>query len=288
MKIEELEAKTILVPSKLPDTDFVCNPYTGCAFACGYCYASFMGRFVGETIGDWGNYVYVKTNAVTLLERELARWSSHRREASILLSSVTDPYQGVEARYRLTRGILEVLAREQYPGPVAILTKSPLVLRDRDILQEMPRVTVGLTVTTTDDNLSRFLEVHAPASSLRLKALEQLHAAGIDTYAFVGPLLPHFRYHIDQLDVLFASLAKAGTRSVYVEHINLSPYIRRRLSPVIANLPPEQRSVYDGASTLEHRTALDNAVAKLLDQHGLQLRLQHVIYHHSVTQASKR
>jgi len=101
---------------------------------------------------------------------------------------------GVESRYRLTRGILEVLARETYPGRVSILTTSPLVLRDVDVLQQIPQVTVGMTVTTTDDRLSRFLEVRAPLASRRLKTLQQLHAAGLPTYAFVGPLLPHFRY----------------------------------------------------------------------------------------------
>jgi DNA repair photolyase len=165
VKIREIEAKTILVRSKLPDADYVVNPYTGCEFGCLYCYASFMGRFVGESVRAWGDYVYVKTNAVSLLEDELWRWSPKRRQASLLLSSVTDPYHGVETWYRLTRGILTVLAREGYPGVVSILTKSPLVLRDVDLLQGIPRAEVGMTVTTTDDTLSRFLEVRAPLAS---------------------------------------------------------------------------------------------------------------------------
>jgi DNA repair photolyase len=97
VKIREIEARTILVPSKLPDADYVVNPYTGCEFGCLYCYASFMGRFVGEPVRAWGDYVYVKANAVSLLVGELRRWSPKRRRASpLLLSSVTDPYHGVD------------------------------------------------------------------------------------------------------------------------------------------------------------------------------------------------
>src|SRR5438876_10167245 len=99
MKINEIEAKSILVRSKLPDTEYVVNPYTGCAFGCHYCYASFAGRFVGEPIGNWGNYVYAKTNAVALFEEELARLRGRGAAPTLLLSSVTDPYQGAEKKY---------------------------------------------------------------------------------------------------------------------------------------------------------------------------------------------
>src|ERR1051325_6179436 len=114
MKTGEIDAKSVLVRSKLPDTESVVNPSTGCAFGCPSCYASFAGRFVGEPIGNWGNYVYAKKNAVALFEEELARLRRRGAAPSLLLSSVTDPYQGAEKEYRLTHGILEVLAREPY------------------------------------------------------------------------------------------------------------------------------------------------------------------------------
>jgi DNA repair photolyase len=259
----------------------VANPYTGCEFGCLYCYASFMGRFVGEPVRAWGDYVYVKTNAVSLVEDELRRWSPRRRQASLLLSSVTDPYHGVEARYRLTRGILTVLAREGYPGVVSVLTKSPLVLRDVDLLQRIPRAEVGMTVTTTDDTLGRFLEVRAPLASRRLSTLDALHARGIATYAFVGPLLPHFRYQPQLLKELFERLAATGVGSVYVEHLNLSPYIRERLWHALQAEPPEVREVYAGASTAAHRQALDSMVNDMVGRHGLTLRLARVLDHGS-------
>lgn len=279
MKIREIQAASIFVRSKLPDADYVVNPYTGCQFGCQYCYASFMGRFVGEPIENWGEYVYVKVNAVELAQRELDRWSHERRTASVLLSSVTDPYHGIERKYGLTRGILGVLAREQYQGLVGILTKSPMVLRDVDILQQLPNVEVGMTITTTDDRLSRLLECRAPLASRRLQTLAGLHAAGLPVYAFVGPLLPHFRYRPDLLDTLFAKLREAGVDSVYVEHINLKQYIKKRLLAALERERPEVRRVYEEASTEQHRAALQTLVVELLSKHRLRLRMSEVLYH---------
>ena len=279
MKVAEIEAKSILVRSKLPDAEYVVNPYTGCVFGCHYCYASFAGRFVGEPIGNWGNYVYAKINAVPLFETELAKLRRAGRAPSILLSSVTDAYQGAEKKYWLTRGILQALAREPYPGVVGILTKSPLTLRDADLLATIPRAHVGLTVTTTDDRPSCFLELRAPLASRRPETLAALNARGIETYAFVGPLLPHFRYDRDALDTLFAGLARAGVRSLYVEHINLRPYIQQRMQRALRSAPSEVQAVYRDARSDEHRRVLDAIVAELLAKHGLTLRLSRVLYH---------
>ncbi len=278
-KILEIEAKSILTPSKLPDADYVLNPYTGCEFGCIYCYASFMGRFVDQSISDWGSYVYVKTNAIELLRNDLKRLSLIKRHSTILLSSVTDPYQGVEKKYRLTRGLLEVLIEESYPGLVSILTKSPLVLRDIDLLKQLPCVDVGVTITTTDDKLSRFLELRAPLASKRLITLKELHNAGINTYAFVGPLLPHFRYQPELLEELFASLAEAKVKSIFVEHINLKPYIKARLWETLQHASAEVKNVYNGAPSPEHREILNEMVTELVKKYKLNLRLGQVIYH---------
>ena len=128
---------------------------------------------------------------------------------------------GIEAKYRLTRGILAAFVEAQFPGVLGILTKSPMVTRDIDLLKRLPNADVGVTVTTSDDEVSRFLEVRAPLASRRIVTLRQLNEAGIPTYAFVGPLLPHFRYRPDLLDELFSRLTAAGVRQVYIEHMNL-------------------------------------------------------------------
>jgi DNA repair photolyase len=194
----------------------------------------------------------------------------------------------VESRYRLTRGILEVLADAQWPGRVGILTKSPLVTRDIDVLTRLPRPEVGLTVTSTDDAISKWLEVRAPKESSRLRALRQLSDAGLPVYAFVGPLLPHFRQHPELLDQLFAGLAESGVQEVYVEHINLKAYIRSRLEPRLVNEPQATQDAYMVARRTEHRAALDEVVTGLLAKHGLRLRLNEVLYHQSGAAAAAR
>ena len=137
----------------------------------------------------------------------------------------------------------------------------------------------GLTVTTTDDTLSRLLEVRAPLASRRLSTLKELCAAGIQTYAFVGPLLPHFRYQPDQLDVLLRQIAETGVQQVYVEQLNLSSYIRARLLHELRDAPEQVRAVYEGANSEEHRQALDALVEALLQKHNLSVRLGGTIYH---------
>ncbi|MBI4042531.1 MAG: radical SAM protein [Deltaproteobacteria bacterium] len=281
MTIKEIECKSILVKSKLPDAEYVVNPYTGCAFGCLYCYASFMGRFVNERIDNWGNYIYAKVNAVSVFEQDLIRLRRSDKAPSVLLSSVTDPYQGAETKYRLTRGILEVFARAPYPGVVSILTKSPLVLRDVDLLRRLPRAEVGMTITTTDDKISRFLEVRAPLASRRFETLAELHAQGLTTYAFVGPLLPHFRYNEKGLDSLFGELAHAHVGSIYVEHMNLKPYIRERLFPIVEQEPANVQAEYRGAARAEHRDALNQMVVSLLARYDLKLRFNKVLYHNN-------
>lgn len=279
MTIQEFEARSIIVKSNIPDADYAVNPYIGCQFGCLYCYATFMGRFVQEARSNWGNYVYAKTNAVELARKQLSSWSPKSRKARILFSSVTDPYQGAEKRYRLTRGILQVLVDGQYPGLVSILTKSPLVLRDIDLLGQLPHVEVGLTVTTTDDGLSRFLEVRAPSASRRLSTLSELVEREIPAFAFVGPLLPHFRYQPEWLDALFGEIAGAGVTQVYVEHINLPSYVRERLWKELRSEPEEVRAMYKGARTEEHRQALSQIVDGLVAKHVLQIRLGGAMYH---------
>jgi DNA repair photolyase len=280
MRVIEMEARSALVASGLGGVDYVVNPYTGCRFGCAYCYATFMSRYVSEPVEEWGRYVYVKRNLVELFERELARMKPERRMRSIFISSVTDPYQGAEAKYKLTRGVMTALAREHYPGPVAVLTKSPMLLRDIDLFRELPDFEAGLTVTSGEDEISRWLEVHAPPPRKRIEALRALNEAGIRTYAFVGPLVPHFVERTELLEDLFARLADAGVRRVYVEHLNTKAYyIRKRLDAVIARQPESVRAADAQARTTEHPAPQEQIVAELIERHGMELRLGAVIDH---------
>lgn len=279
MRVSEIEAKSMLVESKLPASDYVVNPYTGCSFACAYCYASFMGRFVGEPVEAWGDYLFVKTNAVEVFRRDLERLAPSKRTSTILLSSVTDAWQGPEKKYRLARGILEALRDASYPGFVSILTKSPLVVRDIDVISALPAKEVGITVTTTDDVIGRFMEAHAPLASKRLRTLAALNAAGISTYAFVGPLFPHYRFRGDLLEQLFQALKDAGTTTIFAEHLNTSQYILKRIEPLLTEADPEVHAAYDGARTSEHRRAVADMVMNLVDKYGFDIRLGRVLDH---------
>ncbi|AOK17717.1 MULTISPECIES: SPL family radical SAM protein [Burkholderia cepacia complex] len=281
IKIEEITAKSVLVKSGLPDTDLVVNPYVGCQFSCAYCYASFMGRFVGESIADWGKYVYAKTNAVELFEKELRRVRAKDGRPTIFLSSVTDPYQGVEKKYRLTRGIVELLAREPYPGRVGILTKSPLVLRDIDLLQRLPACEVGVTITTDEDRLGRELEAFAPAASARLETLSALNAANVETYAFIGPLLPYYAESPDKLERLVERIARTGVREAYVEHLNPSRYIAQRIEREMAEQAPTRAASLRRENAVQARAALEARILSLLERHGIRLRLGRAIVHSS-------
>ena len=139
----------------------------------------------------WGSFVEVKVNLPDLLQAELRR---KKRPGRALLASVCDPYQPVEARYRLTRRCLEIL--QEHGWSIDILTRSPLVTRDLDILRDAPGVSVGLSIPTDNDRVRQILEPQAPPIAARLHALAQLHAAGLHTWVFIAPMLP---MHPDRL-----------------------------------------------------------------------------------------
>jgi DNA repair photolyase len=179
--IKEIQAKTILSKSKV--YDYVINPYVGCQHACSYCYARFMKRFTGHK-EPWGEFVDVKINAPDLLREEITR----KKPGRIWLSGVCDPYQPLEARYELTRNCMRILAQSRWP--VTVQTRSPLVLRDIDILKEGRDFEVGLSVTTADDSIRKLFEPKAPAIIDRIRALDELHKVGIRTYAMIAPTLP--------------------------------------------------------------------------------------------------
>jgi len=181
INVREIQSKAILSKSKI--YDYVINTYIGCQHACTYCYARFMKRF-SKHKEPWGEFVDVKINAADLLKIEIGK----KRQGSIWISGVCDPYQPLEAKYALTRKCLEILSGHHWP--VSIQTRSPLVLRDMDIIREIPDIRVGFSITTADDNIRKLFEAGAPPVEERLRALGQLHGHGIRTYAMIAPILP--------------------------------------------------------------------------------------------------
>lgn len=220
------------------------NPYVGCAHRCAYCY-------VPDTLHAerhrWGQYVIVKRNLLAALARDLRT----RTPATTYLSTSTDPYQPVEAEHRLTRGSLRMLADAGWP--VDVLTRSPLILRDLDVLADVDTLRVGLSVPTLDDGVRAILEPGAPPIDARLKALAELADAGFTTYANYSPAHPWTGgYGPGDLAATFADVG--------VQWIHVSGWHRQRtVLPVVRGRLAQAGSeglvplMTDGAQEALHR-----------------------------------
>lgn len=191
-RVDEERARSIIGRNASPDIPFSqsANPYRGCEHGCVYCFARPSHAYLDLSPGlDFETRLFAKTNAPDLLRAELARRGY--RPSPISLGINTDAYQPIEKRYRITRGLLEVLAECRHP--VGLITKSALVLRDLDLLAPMAAqglVHVYVSVTTLDNRLSSTLEPRASAPHTRLHTLRTLHEAGIPVGAMVAPVIP--------------------------------------------------------------------------------------------------
>jgi len=190
MIVKEVYAKSILSKSKV--SDYTINPYVGCEHGCTYCYARFMKRWAGHK-EEWGQFVDVKINAIDCLQREIKK----KHVGKVWISGVCDPYQPLEKKHELTRSILKVLLKHDWP--VTIQTKSPLLLRDVELLREFSDAEVGLTITTADENIRKIFEPNAPSIQDRIEAVEKLHSFGIKTFVMIAPLLPKAEGLVEQL-----------------------------------------------------------------------------------------
>jgi len=190
-KVRITAPKRILTPASgyLSGYDYSLNPYAGCVFACSYCYVRALpvALFRGEPWGDW---VDVKQPAAALLRKELRR-AKRKGSTAIFMSSSTDPYQPLEREHEITRGLLEALA-ENPPDFLFVQTRSPLVVRDIDLLRRLGSgVRVSMTVETDLEPVRKAFAPKAPPIPARLLALQQLAAAGVPVQAAVAPVLPY-------------------------------------------------------------------------------------------------
>ena len=184
--------RRIITRNESPDISFdrSINPYRGCEHGCVYCFARPTHAYLGLSPGlDFESKLFVKPDAPALLEKELS--APNYQPRTIAIGTNTDPYQPIERKYQVMRGILEVLERAGHP--VGIVTKSALILRDLDILTRLAErnlVKVAISVTTLDAKLARTMEPRAATPTRRLEALRQLSAAGIPTSVMVAPVIP--------------------------------------------------------------------------------------------------
>jgi DNA repair photolyase len=205
--------RSIISQNRSPDLPFdqSINAYRGCEHGCIYCYARPTHAWLDLSPGlDFESRLFAKPDAAKLLRATLRKPGYVPKV--IALGTNTDPYQPIEADYRITRSILEVCLEAR--NPVAITTKSDRVLRDIDLLAEMARhdlVAIALSVTTLNGAMARTLEPRAAAPRKRLAALRALHHAGVPVHINVSPVIPAITDH--EVEALVAAGAEAGARS---------------------------------------------------------------------------
>lgn len=280
------------------------NPYTGCAFGCAYCYARYAHRYVmerataarrlaGAAERDSGNippwlaferHIFVKRNAATALARALRHGSDKHlalvRGESIVIGTATDPYQPAERRFRVTREILELLAT--HPGlRVTIITKSPLVTRDVDVLArigQLSSLSVHISLITLDRALARRIEPRAPTPESRLRAVARLAEAGIDVGINCMPVLPGITDDPRALESLVQRAAEAGARHLGSCSLRLQYEARKRYLPFIAQefprLAERYREAYAHSSSLgeRYRAGLAAFMERACRKYGVRWR----------------
>ncbi|CAN7588116.1 PA0069 family radical SAM protein [Rhizobium sp. LjRoot30] len=216
-EVQVEKPRTAITKNDSPDIGFdrSVNPYRGCEHGCIYCFARPTHSYMGLSAGlDFEAKLFAKPDAPKLLERELAKPGYKVR--TIAIGTNTDPYQPIEREWRIMRQILEVLNKANHP--VMIVTKSALVTRDIDILQEMAAkglAKVGLSVTTLDRKLARTMEPRAATPPKRLEAIRALTEAGIPASVLVSPIIPALNDHEIER-ILDAAKAAGATEASYV------------------------------------------------------------------------
>jgi DNA repair photolyase len=253
IKIKEISAKKILTEAKgYLDVGFThsLNPYSGCAFACRYCYVREMPIQRFKEI-SWGEWLDIKTNAAANYRKEIMRLRKKNNPVNIFMSSATDPYQPIERKANITRRILEEMI-ESPPDFVQIQTRGPLITRDIDlllILKEKCDILVSMTIETDRDEIRQIFAPYAPGIKLRLKALKELHDAGICTQASISPVLPFTpdfpkvledivdHIWIDTLSIGDGAMGKRSERlgmpGLFQEH-EISKWYRKDLHQMVA------------------------------------------------------
>ncbi len=230
--IKEIKIKTALSPSRLPGLEYALNPYRGCSHACVYCYAPSV---IHWDKGKWGEFVEVKTNLPRILSKELR----NKKKGVVGIGTVTDPYQPAEKKYELTRRCLELLLMHDFP--VCIQTKSSLVLRDIDLLKEFSSIEVGITLTSLDDNVRKRMEPGASGIEERLRALKDLREIGIDTFVFLGPVMPY----ITDVEAIIDAVVAVRPGYVLIDRLRLKEGVRKGVEEFIRGYHPHLLSEYE-------------------------------------------
>ena len=239
--IKETVSKNIITKSKLPDTDYVINNYVGCNHGCIYCYAEFMKRFTNHT-EKWGEFLDVKKFNEEKFVKYLKKINSDKK---ILMSSVTDPYNPYEIKYKSTRNILKLFIQANNEHiHLEILTKSLLIFRDIDLLKKIKNITVGISLNTLNDNLRRQIEPCAGSIKSRIEILKKLKGENIPVYLFISPIFPM----LTQLEEIIAT-CKDTVDFIYFENLNLRGRYKKIILDFISKNFPEYNQLYQDIYT---------------------------------------
>ena len=273
-----LPAKSLLnrcVSNRAMPFTWTINPYRGCEFGCRYCYARYTHEFMEMRDGmEFEQKIYVKDHAAELLRHELRRVKPGE---SIALGTATDPYQPAERRYEVTRGILQEFTRRR-GYELGIVTKSNLVVRDLELLQEVAktnRLSIHITVTTLDADLARMLEPRAPRPDLRLDAVRTLAQAGLRAGVSCSPVVPGITDSPKDLEALIRAAAEAGADYVFANPLFLKPCSAAVFLPFLEQNFPHLAANY--RKRYQDRAFLAPAYAKRLSELMTRLREKYKI-----------
>jgi DNA repair photolyase len=243
---QEIRCRSALNRVKgMPFFKWTLNPYRGCTHGCHYCFARRYQTQLELNAGDdFASIIFVKTNFVEVLRRELDKPSWAKE--SIGFGTATDPYQPIEGTYRISRGVLEAL--RDAATPVGIVTKGPLIVRDKDVLQDLSRRTtcrVHISVPTVDEDAWEKLEPGVAHPAQRLRAVRELVDAGIDCGVLMAPLVPGFSTRPSKIERTIKAIADSGATSVGAMVMHLEGGTRDHFMALIRREYPEMVERYD-------------------------------------------
>ena len=226
---KEIQVKDYLTKSNLPASDYVINPYVGCTHGCKYCYASFMKRFTGHK-EEWGTFIDIKRCDKKINTTKL-------ENKTIFLSSVTDCYNQLEEKYKITRRILKELINVNCN--LNISTKSKLILRDIDLLKQMKNLTVSMSINTLDEKFKNDMDNASPIKE-RLNTLRELHDNGIYTVLFMSPIFPYITNFKEIIEI-----SKEYIDEYWFENLNLRGAYKTKILLYIQEKYPKLINEYN-------------------------------------------
>jgi DNA repair photolyase len=270
----EVKCRSALNAVKGMPFDWTLNPYRGCTHGCHYCFARrYHVQFEMNSSDEFASVILVKTNFVEVLRRELDRPAWSREQ--VAFGTATDPYQPIEGRYRLSRGTIEALTNAR--TPVGIITKGPMVVRDRDVLQDLTRAAscrVYMSVPTVDEDAWRTLEPGTAHPLQRLRAVRELTDAGIDAGVLMAPIVPGFSSSRVKLERTVKAIADHGAHFVGYNVMHLEGGTRSHFLSFIERefpaMTPRFERLYRGKYAPEaYRREVKAMVRILQDRYGL-------------------